>query len=697
MFNYTKLFKPKSIALVGASTKKSSVGRDILRNLIEANFKGKIFPVNPKTKQLMGLKCYSNLDEIKEKIDLVIIVIPAKSVLDILKQAAKLKIKAAIIISSGFKEVGEIMLEEEIKKICWQNDITLIGPNCLGIINPIHNLNASFAATSCKKGNIAFISQSGALCTSIIDSAKALNLGFSKFISLGNKAVVKESDLLNYFAHDKNTDIVAIYSEDLSNSVDFLKACQLMAKNYKPIIILKGARSNAGAGASASHTGALAGDDNLYQALFRQGNVIVANTTNQLFDYLQIFSHNKIKSINNLAILTNAGGPGVLAVDSLDEDIIKLASFKNKTFSSLAKNLPNSASLGNPVDILGDAKSDRYRKTLEILASDKKIDSLLFIFTPQSMSEMLESAKALVDHKNSFKIIIAVFMGYEISKEAKDYLRSSNIATFSFPEDAVKALVGFSAWQKNLKNISLKSEISSNNNVNLVRKIIDKNIRDNSEILREDEAFSVLSAYNIKTVKNFFVKEKSELNNFKDQFKGDLVLKISSSDIIHKTEAKGIELNVKPNLLNLKYDKLISRVKKNRPDADISGVLLTEMIKDDNLEMIIGSFRDQALGPALMLGFGGVYVEVFKDKTFALNPLSINEAKRMLDSLKITKILDGIRGKEAYDKEAIITSLIKLNQLMLDFPEISEVDINPLLVFKKNKGIKAVDARIIIK
>ncbi len=697
MKNLSKIFEPKSIAIVGASTREGQVGNDILKNLINSGFSGKIYPVNPKADNLMGLKCFPNLSSIKEEVDLMIIAVPAKIVIEIIKEGGDLNIPGAIIISSGFKEVGNLVLENKIKDLCLQKNISLIGPNCLGVINPKHQLNASFSANFPKAGNIAFISQSGALCTAMIDLAKHYNLGFSKFISIGNKACISEIELLEYLANDNETEIIALYTEQLNNANAFVAIAKSLSLKNKALIIIKGGKSEEGLSASASHTGALAGDNKAYDALFNQSNVIVVNEISEIFDYLQIVKNNNLENFNKLAIVTNAGGPGVLAVDSLKDTKLSLASLSSGSLEMLSKKLPFSASLGNPIDVLGDANASRYKLVLDTLAVDKKVDSLLFIFTPQSMSQIKETAQGLIDFKKSGKKIAAVFMGQDLTSDIRDYLRLNNIATYSYPETAAKSLVVFSRWLSRRKSIKIENKQIENVDKKLVKDILEEAIKSELYALREDQAFKVLSAYNISVVKNYFLKDKSDGLNYINKFKNNLVLKIVSKDILHKTEVKGIKLNVAKEDFSSSYDNLIKNVKTKRQDAKISGVLLTQMISNDNIEMIVGAVRDPLLGPLIMVGFGGIYVEIIEDKAFGVEPFNKQIALKMINSLKTVKILNGARGKDAYDKEAIVNCLLKVRQLMSDFPEISELDINPLAVFKKNSGAKALDARILIK
>ncbi len=696
MPNFSKIFFPQSVAVVGASTKQGRVGNDILKNLIRAGFGGKIYPINPRAKELLGLKCYPNLKAVKGKIDLMIIAVPAKIVLEVLKQGGDLGVPGAIIISSGFKEVGEVILEEKIKDVCRQKNITLIGPNCLGLINPVAKLNASFAAATPLAGKIAFISQSGALCTAMIDLAESLNLGFSKFISIGNKAMIEEIALLNYLANDKETEIIALYTEQLSNSFDFLQVARRLAQKNKPLIILKGGRSEAGAGASASHTGALAGNNQAYLALFKQANVIVVDKISELFNYLQILTYNKFKPFKKLAILSNAGGPAVLAVDSLKNNDLSLASFGADSFKKLAENLPFNASLGNPIDILGDAGADRYQLGLAVLAKDKNVEAVLTIFSPQSMSEAMATAKAIVNFKKTNQALAAVFMGEKLSKASLNYLRQKGVAAFSFPEEAIKALSVFSTWLKQRASVEINFKRFNNVQTRLVKNLINQAKEAERSSLREDQAFKVLTAYKIATVKNVFVNDFKQAIKKSQAFKDNLVLKIVSPDILHKSEVGGVKLDIIKAEIRPVYNNLLKQVKAQRPAAAVEGVLITEMIKQDRVEMIIGAVKDPTLGPVVMVGFGGIYVEIIQDKAFGVHPLSLAGAKKMINSLQMLEILEGARGKAVFDKEAVAQTLLKVMQLMHDFPELQAIDINPLVVFKKGQGVMALDARILI-
>ena len=697
MNNFAKIFQPKSVALIGASNKPKSIGNSLMLNL-QSNFTGKIYPINLKEKKVSGLKAYASLSDVKEAVDLMIIAVPAKIVPQILNEGGSLGIKGAIIISAGFKEIGNIELEEELKAICKKYQITLIGPNCLGVLNPHFGLNASFAAYNATLGDIAFISQSGAICTAILDSATKLGLGFSKFISVGNKAMVDEVALFDYLAQDKQTKVIAVYAEHLNNPELFIKAIKKLRAVSKPVIILKAGRSQAGAKASASHTGALAGEDIIYQALFNQAGVIRAEKVDDLFDYLKIFKNNNLGPAKKIAIITNAGGPGVIAVDILSSIDLELATLSKKTVLELKKVLPVAASTNNPVDILGDAGSDRYESALNLVLKDSLVQAALVILSPQATTDINASAEAIIRAKKKFKKpIAAVFMGNEMVSQAIKKLTDNLVAVYSFPESGIKALKALNDFDTLTKEKIDKRKVDLGKiDKQKVKDIFFQAQKEGRKNFSEITALEILQAYNFPTLKSYLAKTKEEAMMIAKKIAKPLVLKISSDDILHKTDVGGIMLNVMPAEAADKFTEMIKAVKKNKPQAKIDGILMVEMQQNNGQEMILGSFRDNALGQTIMLGLGGVYVEVFKDVSFAFNPLSRKEAIAMISRLKANKLLSGFRGSLARDKEALIENILRLAKLVSDFPEIKELDINPLLVLNKGEGIKVLDARIVI-
>jgi len=699
MANLDFVFKPRSVAIVGASTKPNSVGNAIVNNLVNG-FSGAIYPVNPKTEELYGLKCYPSLGSIGQNIDLMVIVVPAVVVPLVLEEGGALGIKGAIIISAGFKEIGNFELENSIKNICLKYDIALIGPNCLGIINSSLNLNASFAAFSPAAGNVAFISQSGALCTAILDCATSMGIGFSKFISVGNKAVLDETDILDYLKNDEDSDVVAMYAEQLEEPGRLMAKIKDMSHAVKatPVVVLKSGKTLAGAGATASHTGALAGNDAAYAALFRQSGIIRANTSEELFDYIKVFSNNKVRSASRLAIITNAGGPGVLAVDAAILNGLSVAKLDEATKTALSLVLPAEANIHNPIDVLGDAKADRFEAVIGVVLADSNVDAAVIILTPQSMTEVAATAQVIISAISLYnKPITVAFMGHELVAPGLEILKNNKVAAYSYPESAVKSLSVLEQFYQYTKSQVEPAPEFFDVNKELVSKIFAQAKSDGFLNFPEASAIAVLEAYGLPVLLSEVAHTAEEAKVIAQKIGKKLALKIVSNDILHKSDAEGIMLNVDPEEAGLKFTELMKRVAICRPDAKLDGVLLVEMITESGTELILGSVQDASLGDAIMLGLGGIYVEIIKDVAFGLNPLSRSDVLDMINNLKSKKILDGARGVKESDKEALIECVLRLAKLLIDFPEIKELDINPLLVLENGKGAKVLDARIVIE
>lgn len=697
--NLDFLFYPKSIAVIGASRDVNSVGNNIVRNLVTQGYRGRLYLVNPKAEKLYGKKVYSCLAEIEEEIDLAVIAVPARLVNEIARELVK-KVKAIIVVSSGFKESGQGIWEEELKKICRLQDVILVGPNCLGVINPEIKMNSSFANIMPRLGNIAFISQSGALCTTVIDYAQDLGLGFSKFISIGNKAGIDELPLIQYLAKDAQTKLIAIYTEELNNAPEIIKITKSITQGNppKPIIILKSGKTDLGARAVSSHTGALSGSNEIYEALFAQAGIIRANTIQELFNYMQIFSKNGLTEIENIAVITNAGGPGVIATDEIAKSGLVLAKFSAKTKRDLGLALPAAGHIENPVDILGDAGADRYKKTLRIVEKDKKVDSLLVLLTPQSMTEIKNTAKEIIRLKaHSKKPIIACFMGKSTVEPAVKLMRTSVVTVMSFPEPAVRKLAVFGQfykWSKQPKEETFKfNDVDKNK----VKEIFSQAKRNNHLFFPEAEALEVLKAYRFPLLKFGRALNIGEVEVIAKKFKGKIAMKVVSPDILHKSDVGGVVLNVEPGEGKNIYAQLTKSVSEKKPEARLEGVLLEEIAPKNGIETILGAKKNSNLGTTIMFGLGGIYVEVLEDVSFGIVPITPQDAKRMVESLKASKIFAGFRGMPPCDVNAVINCLGRLSQLLTDFPEIKELDINPLLVLPKGEGVRVLDSRIIIE
>ncbi|MFA6814041.1 MAG: CoA-binding protein [Candidatus Pacebacteria bacterium] len=694
--NFKALFQPQAIAVIGASSREKTVGNDVVKNLVNQGFAGKIYPINPKIDQLYGLKVYHDIKDLDQKIDLVVVAIPAKFVTSVVEEAAKKGAQAMIVISAGFKEAGNLELEEELAAACKRHGIILVGPNCLGVINAQHKMNASFAAIMPEVGNVAFVSQSGALCTAVLDYAKDLGLGFSKFISIGNKAALGELALIKYLHQDPQTKVICLYAEALDNAPAIIKTLKKLnrGKEAKAIIILKSGKTEAGAGAIASHTGSLSGGDNAYQALFDQAGIIRAQSVSELFDLASVFSANPFTEIKAVTVITNAGGPGVLTTDAVIENALEMTKLENKTIKKLEEFLPAAANTHNPVDILGDAVGEVYEKTLEVISDDKNTDAILLLLTPQTMTEPVKTAKAVINlRKKTDKAIVVSLMGRDLVEGGVKLLRENKVANTTFPESAalgLGALAKFVAWTKIKEG---KPLVFKDINREKVSKIFQEAKAKGKTSFPEAEAMEILKAYNFPLLKSAVAKSASEAKKILDEFNCAVAMKIVSPDILHKSDVGGVMLNVTADNVQNKFSEMMKTVAKNKPQAKLEGVLLMEMAPEGH-ETILG-INKNSLGSMLMFGLGGIYVEVFKDVTFAFPPLSLLEIKKMVNGLKSSSIFAGARGQKAIDQESLIEAIARLAQLATDFPEIKELDINPLLLTAQ--GAKVLDARIVIE
>jgi acetate---CoA ligase (ADP-forming) len=692
-----KLLSPESIAVIGASTKPGSVGNDIVKNLVSYSYQGKVYPVNPKATSLYNLTCFASIKELPEVVDVAIIVIPAALVLDVVRECGEAGVKQVIIISAGFKEIGEAGKdrEAELLQLISKYSITLLGPNCLGFLHPALGLNASFAKQMPEAGNIGFFSQSGALSTALLDMTHT-SLRFSQFLSVGNKATLEEKDFLMYFNSEPGTEVIGFYSEGISDAHSFITTGQ---KLTKPTIVLKSGSTDAGSQASSSHTGSLAGSDLAYEALFKQAGILRAHTLKDMLDALLIASKNPFPKGSQVAILTNAGGLGVLASDTVIEEGMTLAKFDTKTEESLRAILPEAASSHNPVDVLGDAPMKRYQDALTLIASDTNVDMILVIVTPQSMTEATETAQALLDFQKTSELpIAAVFAGHDSFLEAEALL-APHIATYTMAEAGAKALGSLHKLkefsQEKSENVPVELPATSNSVLENVRAILQNAKEKKQKDLLPIEVESILTSYGFRFPKTVTVTSEDDARENARLFHSPVVLKIVSPDIIHKSDAGGVVLNVSPENIDSAYVRLMETIKTNVPDADIKGVSIHEQIDTEHgKELILGIKTEPGLGKVVLVGLGGIYVEVFHDVSVRFAPLEHRDTKAMLSELKSIALLEGARGEAVINQEPIFDALMRLSSLALDFPEIESLDINPILVFSGKKEPLSLDARI---
>ncbi len=689
------LFHPSSIAIIGATDKKDKVGYAIFKNIVESGYKGKIFPVNKRLDTLEGYKVYRSVLDIPDNIDLAIISIPIQYVPDLFDELGKKGVKTAVVISAGGKEAGEEgrKIEERIKEKAKKYGIRFLGPNCLGFANTLIDLNANFGLDKPLKGKTAFISQSGALFTAIMDWALEEKIGFSYAISIGNMADIEFGELIDYLGEKEEVDVILIYMESLFNAEKFAKAARKVSLK-KPIIIAKAGKSESGQKAASSHTGAIAGKDFLYSALFKRTGCVRSENVLQLFDLTEAFSKQPVPVGSRFVVVTNAGGPGVMAADEFDRWGIKPASLSEETLRKLNQFLPSVWSHGNPVDIIGDASPERYEKTLEVLFEAEEVDGIITILTPQFMTKPYETAKVFYQvSKDKKKPFYSVLLGGEKLKEAKTFLEEHSIPVFETPEEAVDSMYLTYTYteRKNLllsDNIHIPSEKN-----NHIKDMIENFLQKEYLMLPSYETKQILKEYGIPVNETYLARNEEEAVEIAKKIGFPVVMKINSPDILHKTEAKGVIKNIK-NEIEVKeaFRKILENAKRYKEDAKIEGITVEKQVKGD-FELIIGSAFDSIFKQYIMFGFGGTYVEFFKDVSFDFIPLSKVYAEEMVKSTKIYKLLkNGFRDKKPVDIGKIVDILQKVSYLLLDFPQIKELDINPLLA--SGNDIFAVDGRI---
>lgn len=694
-----RIFEPRTVAVIGASNNPESVGYALIRNMIGSGFKGTVYPVNFKYKSIYGVRSYAKLSDTRDEIDLAVVATPASTVPDIVKECGEYGVGGVVIISAGFMEAGDDghQLTETILGYADKYKMRIIGPNCLGFIKPSIKLNASFANKMALPGKIAFISQSGALCTAILDWSVEKNVGFSYFVSIGSMIDVGFHDLIDYFGSDPSTSSIVIYMESLTNARKFMSAARAFART-KPIIVLKAGKSAAGAKVALSHTGTLAGNDIAFEAAFKRAGIISVNTIEELFNAAQSLALQPRPSGNRLAVVTNAGGPGVLATDHLINLGGELAQLSEKTMETLNDALPPVWSHGNPVDVLGDADATRYRKATEAVLKDENVDGALVILTPQAMTKADEIAREIVSiGKKYSKPVLASWMGEKDVDEGRDILEIGGIPVFRIPENAVNT---FMSMYKYTRNIQALYETPStiphifNPDTHKTHDLLKSIMKEGRYVLTEDEAKEVMTNYDIPIAKHELAAKEKDVKAICARIGFPVVMKIASPDITHKTDTGGVILNIKNESDALSaFRNIMESAQKANPDADIKGVLIEEMVSK-KYELIIGSKKDPIFGPVIVFGMGGVAVEVFKDLNVGLPPLNMALAQRIVEETKIYRLLKGYRGMEGVDIEAIKFLLYKFAYLVMDFPQIKEVDINPFVV--DHTGGVVLDAKIIL-
>ncbi|QJT08850.1 acetate--CoA ligase alpha subunit [Oceanidesulfovibrio marinus] len=690
------LFEPGSVAVIGASATPGKIGNIIVSNLLDAGYTGKIYPVNPDPGEILGLPVTQDVADLPEGLDLAVIAIPPAAVVEVMKDLAARKVKAVAIITAGFREVGRegYYLEEEIAKIARDNDIALLGPNCLGLIATDSDLNASFATGYPESGHIAFFSQSGALCVSILDWALGNNIGFSKFISLGNKAVLDESHMLDYLAEDGQTNVILGYIEGVSDGKRFMESASAMTMK-KPVVMIKSGTTASGAKAASSHTGAIAGSDQAYDAAFRQTGVIRVHDVASLFNLATCFSTQPLPKGPNLAIITNSGGPGILAADATEKSGLNLSSLTARTSKALREFLPAYASLYNPIDIIGDASAERYARTLEVVAKDELVHAILVLLSPTASAQIKETAQAVIEIAEKLdKPVFACFMGDKVVGPGKRMLQDASIPVYSFPEPAIAGIEAMYEYHER-RNRPAPAELCIRRDIEAARTVIaDARERNALEIV-EFQAQGLLNSYGLPVPKTELARTSQQAVEAAERIGYPVVLKIASPQISHKSDVGGVRVNLQDSSeVVAAFMDITSRAQRLRKDAFISGCLVQSMAASGSREVIVGFKRDDQFGPLIIFGLGGVYVEVLKDISARLAPLTLDDAKQMIREIKSFPVLRGVRGEQPVNFAALEEIILIMAQLALDFPEIDEAEFNPVLV--NPDGAVVADVRVIL-
>jgi acetyltransferase len=693
----SNIFNPKSIAVIGASRTPGKVGYDILENIIQYGYEGSVYAINPNASEILGIKSYPSLLDVPGKIDLAVVVVPSKNVIEVIGQCGAKEIDSAIVITAGFRESGleGAKLENELIKKAKESGVRFIGPNCLGVIDTHSKVNASFAAGMPAKGSIGFFSQSGALCLAILDRALPDEIGFSKFISMGNKSDISDTDIMLALAEDDNTRVILGYIEGVSDGRRFMEVASEVSRK-KPLIILKSGITSSGAKAASSHTGALAGREAAFDAAFKQSGVIRAHTINELFNYALAFANQPLPRGPYVAIITNSGGPGILAADACDKSDLQLIPLHKEIVDELRTFLPPVASFYNPIDILGDSGADRYEKALNTVLKDERINGVIVLLTPTAVVDVDATAMA-VAHIASLidRPILTSFMGKKSVESGSKILMKYNVPNYSYPEEAVStlhAMYRYKVWI----NRQEKTYPPLNKLKEKAVYIFDKVREERRERFTESEVHDVLNAYGFSQPKSLFARTSEEAVAAAKGIGYPVVMKIVSPHIVHKSDIGGVRtnLNSKKDVENAFFD-ITTHVRNIMPAAYIYGVIIQEMIRGGK-EVIMGITKDPQFGHMVMFGLGGIYVEVLKDVSFRIVPLSQEDAHDLVRETKTFPLLRGVRGEAEADIEAIERALLQLSQLSIDFPQIFEADINPLLVMKRGEGAVAIDARFSI-
>ncbi len=696
----SQFFTPQTVAVIGASTDPTKLGHVILNNILSGGFlkdSRKVFPINPKADQVLELPAFASVLDVPDGIELAVIVIPYPFVPDALRECGQKGIPNSIVISAGFREAGMegAIRERELMQVADEFGMRLIGPNCFGVIDTHTPLNTSFSAGMPPTGPTAFMSQSGALGAAILDWAMAGRLGMSKFVSLGNKADVSEADLLREWADDPSSRVILAYIEGLPDGQEFIQVAREVSKR-KPIVAIKSGVTQSGARAVSSHTGSLAGSEQAYNAAFRQAGVVRADTLEELLDYALAFGYLPRLNGDRVAIITNAGGPGILATDAIERLGLRLARFDPDRMRQLEQFLPDAASAANPVDLLGDARSDRYEFALRLLADDEHVDAILVLVTPQATTDIDRTAEVIVEAAAATSIpILSCMMGQASLGNAPQILQQGSTPRFSFPERAARALYAMNLYRRyqsepmpKLEQFAVQRERAG--------ELFAAVRADGRVTIGDFESRQLLEAYGFSMPPAELAPDADQAVEIAGRIGYPVVLKIASPDILHKTDVGGVKVGLAgPEAVRDAFDLITYRAQRYLPEAKLWGCLVQQMVPE-GLEVLIGMNRDPQFGPLVTFALGGIYVEILKDAAFRLAPFSRDEAMAMLHEIRASALLDGVRGRPPVDREALVEALLRIGQLVTDYPEIDELDINPFVVYEAGQGGLALDMRLVL-
>ncbi|WP_227354583.1 acetate--CoA ligase family protein [Haladaptatus salinisoli] len=687
------LFAPSRVAVVGATESEGSIGRAIVTNLRD-DFDGETVPVNPKYDEVFGLRCYPDLGSAPD-VDLAVVVVPPHVAVDVVRDAGEAGVRNVVVVTAGFGETGRegAEREKELQEVAAEYDLNLVGPNSLGVMSTPVDMNATFGPDNALPGSMSFMSQSGAFITAVLDWANDEGLGFKDVVSLGNKAVLDETDFVRAWADDPDTDVILAYLEGVEDGEAFISAAR-EATDDTPIVMVKSGRTEAGAQAVSSHTGTLAGSDRAYEAGLRQAGVLRVENVQELFDFAQILAGQPLPERDDVAIVTNAGGPGVMTTDAVGDSNLSLASFSEETLDALSEAMPEEANIYNPIDAIGDADIDRFREAIDLALADENVGAAVVLSAPTAVIDYPALAEEIVELQAKHgKPVAATLMGGERTEKAKDVLREGGVPNYFDPARAVRSLDALVSY-RDIGRREYEEPTTFDVDEERAEEILSR-AKDRGDNRLGVEAMGLLDAYGIPTPDGTVVDAPEDAVAAAQNIEGDVVMKIVSPDILHKSDIGGVRVGVSNEDVYDAYEDLVTRARNYQPDATILGVQVQAMVDlDSGTETIIGMNRDPQFGPLLLFGLGGIFVEILEDTTFRVAPVSEREAREMIDEIEAAPLLRGARGRDPADVEGVVESIQRLSQLVTDFPAILELDVNPLVATPD--GVRAIDIRLTV-